>query len=85
MKKLVLPLLLSLVVLSGCAHAYVMRLNNGMRISSTSKPRLEKGNYYYKDATGRKMSVPAGRVIEIVPASMAEEEKTRFKPTPVPQ
>ncbi len=66
MKKLILPLLLSLAVF-------------------TSKPRLEKGNYYYKDATGRKLSVPAGRVIEIVPASMAEEEKTRFKPTPVPQ
>jgi len=85
MKKLVLPLLLSLVVLSGCAHAYVMRLNNRTRISTTSKPRLEKGNYYYKDATGRTLSKPAGRVIEIVPASMAEEEKTRFKPTPVPQ
>ncbi len=85
MKKLILPLLLSLAVLSGCAHAYVMKLSNGARISTTSKPRLEKGNYYYKDATGRKLSVPAGRVMEILPASMAEEEKTRFKPTPVPQ
>ncbi len=85
MKKLILPLLLSLAVLNGCAHAYVMKLSNGTRISTTSKPRLVKGNYYYKDATGRKLSVPAGRVMEILPASMAEEEKTRFKPTPVPQ
>ena len=83
MTKRLLPLLIGLMALTGCAHHYVVRLNNGMRVTTNSKPRLEQGNYYFKDAKGRVTSVSAGRVVEIVSSSMATEEKDRFKPTPV--
>jgi len=77
-------ILLSLLSLTGCAHHYVMRLSNGMQVTTTSKPHLDKGMYHYKDARGKKMSMSAGRVVEITPASMAEEQQDRFKPTPMP-
>jgi len=58
-----------------------MKLNNGRQIVTASKPRLKGANYYYKDARGQVNSVPVGRVIEVLPASMAEEEKPRFRPS----
>ncbi len=82
MKKLVLPIALSLFVTCGCAHHYVMKLNNGMQIVTASKPRPKGGYYYYKDALGRENAIPQGRVLVIEPASMAKEETPRFKPTP---
>jgi hypothetical protein len=73
MKKALLPLVLS-AVLCGCAHPYVLKLSNGMQVTSTSKPRLKGGYYYYKDAQGRQIPVPQGRVMQIEPASMAATE-----------
>lgn len=84
MNKLVLSLLISLLVLCGCAHQYVMKLTNGMQVTTASKPKLKGGNYYFKDAKGREVSVPQGRVREIEPASMTKEEKPMFKPTSAP-
>ncbi len=78
MKKL---LALTLVLLCGCSHTYVITMNNGMRLTTASKPRLEKGAYVYKDAKGKKCYVAEGRVREIAPASMAKEESSRFKAT----
>jgi hypothetical protein len=66
--------LLGLVLLAGCAHNYVVTLNSGIRLNTTSKPRLEQGKYHFKNAAGRETVVPAGRVREIAPASMAKEE-----------
>ena len=80
-----LSLLLALLSLTGCAHHYVMKLSNGMTVTANSKPKLDNGVYHYKDARGRQTTMSAGRVVEIMPASMAPEEKARFKPTPVPQ
>jgi hypothetical protein len=57
-----------------------MTLTNNTRLSAASKPRLEGGNYYYKDAAGRTISVPAGRVREISAASMAQDDQKRFTP-----
>jgi hypothetical protein len=74
MKKAVLPLLVGLVALTGCAQHYVMRLNNGMEITTASKPKLKEGVYQFKDAKGEEHYVPVTRVREVAPASMAEKE-----------
>jgi len=80
MKKTALPLLIGVLVLTGCAHHYVMRLNNGMELTTASKPKLSEGTYSFKDAKGEEQFVGAGRVLEIAPASVAAKEK---KPKPM--
>ena len=82
MNKISLLLVLSLSVLCGCAHTYVITLDNGKRITTASKPKLEKGRYVFKDAKGRPLYVPKGRVREIAPASMMKEEKPMFNTQP---
>jgi len=74
MKKAVLPLLAGLIALTGCAHHYVMKLNNGMEITTASKPKLKEGVYQFKDAKGEEHYVPVTRVREVAPASMAARE-----------
>ena len=78
MNKLALLLSIGLVALCGCAHTYVITLDNGRRITTASKPRLEHGRYVFKDAVGRQAFVPASQVREIAPASMVKEEKPMF-------
>ena len=76
-----LPILAGLLVLSGCAGQYVMKLNNGMEITSAGKPKLEGGAYHFKDAKGEDHVISRGRVLEVEPASMAKAE---MKPKSVP-
>jgi len=76
-----LYLLVLLLSCSGCAHQYVMKLTNGMRISTPSKPKLRGSTYYFKDAKGQEQSISQGRVVEIEPESMATEDN-KFKVTP---
>jgi hypothetical protein len=76
MKNLFLALLA--LSLCGCAHQYVMKLTNGMKISTPSKPQLRGSNYYFKDARGEEQAIPQSRVMEIEPESMAKEE-SKFK------
>ena len=71
-------LLLVPLLLTGCARHYVVTLNNGSHISTLSKPRLENGNYVFKDAQGQPGSVFAGSVREIAPASMSKSENSQF-------
>ena len=80
MKKAALPLLIGLIALTGCAHRYVMKLNNGMEITTASKPKLKESVYQFKDAKGEEHFVPLTRVREVAPASMAERED---KPQPI--
>ena len=79
MKKAALPLIIGVFALTGCAHHYVMKLDNGMEIVTASKPQLKEGTYMFKDAKGEEHFVAAGRVREVAPASVAEKEK---KPKP---
>jgi hypothetical protein len=74
MNKRALILWASLALLSGCAQHYTITLNNGMQIPTKSKPKLENGCYYFKDMQGRKAFVPAGRVLQVAPTSMVNEE-----------
>jgi hypothetical protein len=67
-------------IVCGCAHQYVMKLSNGMRVTTASKPQLKGSTYYFKDATGKINSVSQSRVLEIEPASMVHEED-KFTPT----
>jgi hypothetical protein len=62
----------------GCARSYVMKMQNGTRLTTSNKPKLDRGYYVFKDSSGRKMQIPAGRVREIEPASDAAEEKSQF-------
>ena len=81
MRKLVLLFAVGLVALCGCARHYVMTLNNGAQIDTRGKPKLKGSAFVFKDAAGRESSVPAGRVREIEPASMADQNKQPFMPT----
>jgi hypothetical protein len=80
MKKTWLPLLIGLIALTGCAHHYVMQLNNGAQVTTASKPKLKEGVYYFKDAKGEQHAVAAARVRQVAPASVAERES---KPPPL--
>src|SRR6185436_7601521 len=79
-RRLILALccLAAVLLSSGCARSYVMKMQNGTRITTSNKPKLDKGYYVFKDSGGRKVQIPAGRVREIEPASMAAEEKSQF-------
>ena len=80
MKNLSWILYLGLLLVCGCTHQYVMKLGNGTRVTTASKPQLKGSNYYFKDATGQINAVPQSRVLEIEPASMAAEED-KFTPS----
>jgi hypothetical protein len=73
-----LCLLIALVSWCGCAHQYVMKLTNGMQITSNGKPKLKGSNFYYKGPRGEEQVIPQSRVIEVEPASIAREEN-KFK------
>jgi len=69
-----LPLVIVLALVSGCARSYVITLSNGGRIVCSGKPKLDKGIYTYKDVRGEKFTVSELRVREVAPASMSETE-----------
>lgn len=69
-----MPVLIALLALTGCAHQYAMKLNNGAQITTASKPKFKDGVYYFKDAKGEEHAVAASRVREIAPASVAAQE-----------
>jgi hypothetical protein len=82
MKKLFPVLALCLMACCGCARHWVMTLTNGTQIDTRGKPKLQKGYYVYKDPLGREGYVYAGRVREMGPASMMEQQKEAFNPGP---
>jgi len=81
MTKPLLPLLAGLLLLTGCAHGYVLTLSNGGQVHTGTKPKLVNGFYYFNDAEGNPgRPVFAGSVTEIAPASMASDNsKPQFK------
>ncbi|MCX8091781.1 MAG: YgdI/YgdR family lipoprotein [Verrucomicrobiae bacterium] len=71
MKRVCWLVLLVALLGCGCARRYVITLHNGNTITALGKPRMEGGMCVFKDASGQWSSVPAGRVREIAPRSMA--------------
>ena len=83
MNKTFLLLLASVLVLSGCAHGYIVTLNNGQRIHTPHKPKLVNGFYYFKDDSGRNARpVLSANVSEIAPASIATDDQPKFNSAP---
>ena len=78
--KILPPLLAGLLVLTGCAHGYVLTLNNGQHVAAKNKPRLDRGFYYFKTPSGQPMAVFAGRVREVAPANMVSDDQPKFVP-----
>jgi hypothetical protein len=74
-------MLVVLLAGSGCARHYLMKMSNGIQITTATKPKLKGQTYYYKDAAGKTIKVPQSRVLEIMPASMAKEQRGPFKPS----
>lgn len=74
-------LVLSVSMLCGCARHYVVRMNNGVRLTAASKPKLKNGYYVFKDASGREAYIPQGRVVEVAPAGRVSEENSPFRQT----
>jgi hypothetical protein len=85
MKKAFLPLFIGLVALTGCAHHYVMMLDNSEQVTTATKPELENGVYHFKDAKGEEHFVPEFRVHKIEPLAMAERENKPHRVKANPQ
>jgi len=79
MKKFLSILALG-AILTGCASRYTITLTNHNQITTLGKPWKEGGYYIFKDLSGQTNTVPAGRVVEIAPASMSKKQKEPFKP-----
>lgn len=74
----ILPALLvsfCLFLTTGCSNRYVVVTTNGTQITSKGKPKLVNGYYRFEDVLGRQMVLPSGRVREISPASMADDDE----------
>ena len=80
MTKLFFPVLAGLLLLSGCAHNYVIVRTDFSRLYLNNKPKYKDGYYYFKDANGQPDRIPAGRVREVGPASMVDDPNAQFKP-----
>jgi len=72
--KLALTLLVTQAVLSGCAHQYLLKLDNGGQILSYSKPKKHGERYLYTSDTGAKLMIPQNRVVGIKSVTVVKEE-----------
>jgi hypothetical protein len=73
-------LLVSLAVLCGCAHEYLMKLSNGYQIISVSKPKTQGTNYLFTDDTGMQHMIPKSRVATIEGISVVNKEEKPSSP-----
>lgn len=78
MKSTLLILSCCMVLTTGCSSSYVIKLSNGTRVMTSSKPKPQSAFLVFKDAQGREAYVPQGRVREVLPASQAAKEKSPF-------
>ena len=67
--RAIFALFLTAAALCGCARRYDVTLTNGGRMSNVRKPVLSQEGGYYTctAANGQKISIPANRVLSVVP------------------
>lgn len=78
--RFALALLVSQAVLCGCAHQYLLKLDNGDQLLSYSKPKKQEDSYHYTGATGVNFLVPQNRVVKIKAVSVVKEEAKPMAP-----
>jgi hypothetical protein len=74
-RELALTLLVSLAVLCGCAHQYLVKLSDGDQIISLNKPKLQETSYHFTDGEGVECVIPQSRVLKIETVSVVKEEQ----------
>jgi len=79
-RKLAFTLLVSLAVLCGCAHEYLIKLGNGDQIISVSKPKPQGTSYHFTDDSGMEHVIPQSRVVKIETVSVVKKEETPLSP-----
>jgi hypothetical protein len=79
-RKLALTLLVSMAVLCGCAHHYLMKLSNGDQTISITRPKLQGANYHFTGDDGVQYVMPKSRVAKIKTISTIEEEQKPLSP-----
>jgi hypothetical protein len=75
-----LTLVISLAVLCGCTHHYLLKLSNGDQTISLSKPKLQGTNYHFTGGNGVEYVIPKSRVVKIKTISAIGEEKKPLSP-----
>jgi len=78
--RLVSTLLVGLAGLCGCAHEYLIKLDNGDQIVSVSKPNAQGTGYHFTDGTGMEHVIPQNRVAKIQPVSVVTAEEKPMSP-----
>ena len=58
----------------------VMKLSNGDRILSLSKPRLQGTSYHFTDGEGVEYVLPQSRVVKIETVSVVKQEEKPLSP-----
>jgi hypothetical protein len=76
-RPIIFALLLAASAFCGCVH-YDMTLTNGGRVTNVRKPtyNAEGGYWTYVTADGKHITLPASRVVSVVPHG----DKKGFKP-----
>ncbi len=83
--KLALTLLVTQAVLSGCAHQYLLKLDNGDQLLSYSKPKKQGDRYLYTSNTGAKLMISQNRVVRIKSITVVKEEPKPPSPPKKPK
>ena len=76
MKKAFVVMLLGALAVTGCRTNYQVTLNNGNRITTSTKPKLVRGYYVFKDVYGHTNHVSEARVRAIEPQPRGYSEKS---------
>lgn len=74
--------LVGLVCLCGCAHQYLLKLNNGDELFALTKPKLQGTNYIYTNRVGSPCLIPQIYVAKIRAVTLVEEKPKPATPPP---